>query len=149
MAVDPCSTCAFGPKRPGTAAAEPNNSVKGLICALGPLPFFCHHGRDGAEYDWKGSPLGVMQLAPENRKVCAGWKQAVHERARRGWFRSGRLIRRAVARVALDLLATFIDEETSPALKERAGWDLEECVLWLADKHQAGRPLPRCLASAA
>ena len=43
---NPCETCAFGT---GGAAQEPTNALTSLLCGLGAIPFYCHHGRDGVE----------------------------------------------------------------------------------------------------
>ena len=42
----PCSDCAF---KPGAGAyKEPYNRLKGIICSLGGIPFYCHD-----KIDWR------------------------------------------------------------------------------------------------
>jgi hypothetical protein len=128
-----CDTCAFG--RSGGAADEPRNRLKGLICAYGASPFFCHHSRSGLEYDWRCefSKLGPLALAPEDRKICAGWQRYVAELKRRGYFANAdyRLIRKVVARRACDLLETFTDKGTPPERKEFARVELRRCMVFI------------------
>jgi hypothetical protein len=81
----PCSTCAFG--KAGGAASEADNRLKGVICALAGIPFWCHHGQNGQEYDWQNGKLGPMQLSPNERRLCAGWQRTVLGLAKRGHFR--------------------------------------------------------------
>ncbi len=84
---DPCDTCAFGTRGRGGAADELNNRLKGILCAISGTPFFCHHAADGTIYNWQAGKLGPMALAPNNRRLCAGWKHAVAKLAARGHFR--------------------------------------------------------------
>lgn len=77
----PCSTCAFG--KSGGAADEVQNRLRGQVCARAGIPFFCHHTRSGPEYDWTGDPLGPMSIPIEERRICAGWKVATAELAKR------------------------------------------------------------------
>lgn len=83
-----CDTCAFN--KPGTngAASEVTNRLKGLIAAHGLIPFFCHHSKSGAEYDWQSkNTLGPMSLPPCERKICGGWQDKVAKLAKAGKFR--------------------------------------------------------------
>src|SRR5579863_867335 len=73
----PCSTCAYGTA--GGAAKEPHNRLKGQICALGGIPFFCHHAPDGRELNWHGGPAEYFASMRDRRdiRMCAGWKREV------------------------------------------------------------------------
>ena len=83
----PCDTCAFG-KAGG--ATEPHNRLKGQICALGGLPFFCHHAPDGRELDWHGDSADYFRSLrnKKDRRVCAGWKREVRAYRSRGFLES-------------------------------------------------------------
>jgi len=85
-----CETCAFNRKGSGGAASESPNRLKGLLSAYGLLPFFCHHDRNGDEYDWQNpKSLGPLQLAPDKRKICGGWQRYVARLNTRGFFNFG------------------------------------------------------------
>lgn len=89
--TDPCSTCALG--KSGGAADESRNKLIATICAMSGRPFFCHHTRDGAEFDWKSggceSDIAFLQLPPRQRRVCQGWRRAVARLVRFGHFSHG------------------------------------------------------------
>jgi hypothetical protein len=137
----PCSTCAFGTSG---AANEPKNSLTGIICALGGKPFFCHHGKDGTEYDWQQNPLGPFQLAPENRKVCAGWQAKVQSLNERGFFANPdyRVIRRAVAERAFSLLRKLADGTTRRGQTPFLEADLKRCVAFLKSRDIGDKEIP-------
>lgn len=84
-----CDSCAFAKKGSGGASDEPKNRLKGLLCAHGPIPFFCHHSKSGPEYDWREGKLGPFELPPSERKICEGWRRAVAELKARGAFFAG------------------------------------------------------------
>jgi hypothetical protein len=130
----PCDTCAFGLK--GGAAEEVNNRVKGMICAYGASVFWCHHGRDGTEYDWRGSKLGPMLLAPQNRKPCAGWQDYVSRLKRAGFFANADYltIRKCIARRALKLLERFTDDQTPVDEKEFTRVEFDRCMRFITAK---------------
>ncbi len=127
---DPCATCAFG--KSGGAADEANNRLKGMICALGGIPFFCHHGRNGKEYAWRDGQLGVMELPPNERKVCGGWRRTVAMLAKRGHFRWTKVLadnaalRRYQQSLGSDACRALDDflGETDPEAKAKANRDL-------------------------
>lgn len=129
-----CDSCAFGTS--GGAADEASNRLKSIICAYGAHVFWCHHGRDEAEYDWKGSKLGPMLLAPQNRKVCGGWQRSVARLKRLGFFANADylLIRKVVGQRALKLLERFIDKEIEPDEKAFVRAELTSCVKFIAAK---------------
>lgn len=137
-----CDTCAFG--RTGGAASEPRNRLKGMICAYGASVFWCHHGRDGTEYDWQGSKLGPMLLEPANRKPCAGWQRYVAELKRRGYFANADYltIRKAVARRAFKLLEDFTDKETPLEWKDFARVELRACMVFITAKNIGPLEIP-------
>ncbi len=138
---NPCATCAFGKEG---AANEPRNKLKGDICAFGATPFFCHHGRDGLEYDWQESKLGPLQLERSNRKLCAGWQAKVAELKRRGYFvdRDMLIIRRAVARWAFDALGNFTRKNLSLHKKQKLSKRLERCVRFIVAKDISNLEIP-------
>jgi len=136
---NPCETCAFGS---AGAAQEPYNALRGTICSLGAVPFFCHHGRDGQEYDWQDSPLGPLQLHPTNRKLCAGWQAEVSNLKQRGYFGEYRPIRRAVARAALNALERYLNKDLNLHKKQRAQMLLERCIRFLAARDIGDKEIP-------
>ncbi len=137
-----CDTCAFG--KDCGAAIEPNNRLKGMIAALGGFPFFCHHKRDGTEYDWR-SPgnAAFWALARSERRICAGWKQHVGELAQRGFFdeRKLRPIRRTIGELAIAHLAEFIAAKNRNR-KRKAKTALKRCLKFLAKKSIAKEKIP-------
>lgn len=96
-----CEECAF---KPGAAAnKESYNSLRGQVCALGAVPFFCHHNLNWQE----DQRLWVGEKMKENCRaagICQGWKQRVAELHKRGFFGEFREIRRAVALACLQLI---------------------------------------------
>lgn len=137
-----CDSCAFG--KTGGAADEANNRLKGLLCALGPIPFFCHHDRDGKEYDWKNDILGPMVLPPEKRKVCAGWQAEVRKRKAKGFFLVDgyRTIRKFVAARATRMLDRSIATNVGPDEKKAARKELEKCSEFLIKKDIGDLEIP-------
>jgi hypothetical protein len=117
-----CESCAFRPAGSPGAAAEVNNRLKGEICALSGVPFSCHHAPDGRELNWRGSPADLFQSmnGRKDLRVCAGWKLAVAEHARRGLFAAGRTVRRALGIYGLDQLNIFLSRDIEPEEKEEA-----------------------------
>lgn len=132
--MNPCDTCALG--KCGGAADEANNRVKAMICAYGANVFWCHHGKDGTEYDWKNNPLGPMTLAPQNRKVCSGWQRYVKKLKQRGFFDEPDflLIRKMIARKALRLLERTLSKETPKPERDLVQIELEKCVRFIVTK---------------
>ena len=143
---DPCSTCAFDDHGAGGAADEPHNALKGLICAHGAIPFWCHHAKDGSEYDWqmKDSKLGPFALPPNNRKLCGGWQAEVAKLARRGFFRNSdyRVIRRCVANVAWSTLDKFAANGVSKRDKKALRRKLERMLRFLVTRNIEHEEIP-------
>ena len=139
--MNACDTCAFGGNG---AAKEPYNRLKSDICAFGAIPFFCHHGKDGTEYDWQESPLGPMLLEPANRKVCAGWQAKVKELKRCHYFsnKDYLIIRRIVATAAMKALEIFTAKDVNLHKKEQARVRLAECVKFITRKDIGDLEIP-------
>lgn len=100
-----CEGCAF---KPGAAAnLEPNNFLKGQLCALGGLPFYCHDGQD-----WQDPESHTVATRREIRargiRICAGWKSSVARLAREGHFRDGRVLKQCFAVAGLEALHGFL-----------------------------------------
>lgn len=138
-----CDTCAFRKGKLG-AAQEPHNVLRGLICSLGPLPFACHHTRDGREYDWRDpTGLAFVLLPKQDRRMCTGWQRAVARRTRLGYFRGPyRIIRRAVAQMALELVDAFLDRRATPAVKERTRKKLWQQIRFLCKRNLGPLRIP-------
>ena len=138
----PCETCAFGSS--GGAADEPSNAVRGLICAYGAIPFFCHHGKDGTEYDWREDALGPMRLNPANRKLCEGWRAQVAALKRSGYFpnRSMTFIRRFVAKRAYKFWERFLIAGIGRTKKKQAWDQMKRCVKFIMARDIGDKVLP-------
>ena len=138
----PCDTCAFG--KSGGAADEPYNATRGLICAFGGLPFFCHHGKDGREYDWRSDPLGPLTLDPTNRKLCEGWRAMVGGLKRNGYFPDSNMtyIRRFVAKRCYSFFERFLIEGMGRAKKKHAWGEMKRCMKFIMTRDISDRQLP-------
>jgi hypothetical protein len=131
--MNPCDTCAF---RPGSVThdREPQNSLRGELCALGAIPFYCHHGRDGQVRDLGSPPMKararrVLVQAGET-VICQGWRRAVAELAATGYFKDSPRVKRAYAELGLGALQIFITEEKGPK-KRMASRVLKDVILEL------------------
>lgn len=103
MSRDPCSECAF--RSGGAANDEPYNRLRGIICAHGAVPFFCHH-----DVPWRDK----IAMAAFNREmarkagVCQGWRRQVRILNDSGFYRDGFLtIRREIAKQCLQAIDLF------------------------------------------
>jgi hypothetical protein len=126
--VSQCEGCAF---KPGAAAnREPWNRLRSMICALGGIPFYCHHGLDWKrgekavgdalviiKHQAKLEEIGIPKAAllrarlpikdGEKLHVCGGWRKAVGaiHAAHPTWFGGqDASVRRILALHALDSL---------------------------------------------
>ncbi|MGH9522214.1 MAG: hypothetical protein ACRD3E_06755 [Terriglobales bacterium] len=102
----PCDTCAFGN---AGAALEAYNNLRARVCALGAVPFFCHHSIDWqSQHSWK--PNEIRRNARQSG-VCAGWKREVKALTAKGWFKHARWLRHALAAVLLERINEWADEK--------------------------------------
>ena len=132
-----CDTCAF---KAGcvTHESEPHNRLRGMIAALGGIPFHCHHSPSG---DWHDLTLGELNAgeAAALRKelpICQGWRAEVKALASRGHFsRVAADVRKLVAVCALQAINRFLNPETNTA-KNEAMIDLERSLKLLKQKPQ-------------
>jgi hypothetical protein len=134
----PCDTCAFG--KDG-AANEPDNQMVSTLAVAGAIPFWCHHGRDGVEYDWANDPLGPMRLPAENRKVCAGWQGQVRNLKKRGFY-NFLPIRRAVAQRAMGLYKRLIIPGIGRTKQKITLRALKRCLKFLGTRDIEKEPVP-------
>lgn len=137
-----CETCAFGDKG---AAKEPDNALESVLCGLGAIPFYCHHGRlDNVEYEWKRNDLGPFALHPSNRKLCAGWQAQVKTLKAAGYFPNPRYIaiRRAVARRGIALLRRIFIPDISRGKQNLAKQDLKRCIKFLSKRDIGNESIP-------
>lgn len=133
--MNACETCAFGNSG---AACEPRNRLVAAICAASGRPFFCHHSRSGQEFDWQdGKASAFYAQAPDQRKVCEGWRRQVAELAALGHFRvtddpdDHRLLmryQRSLGAEALHELDLFLDAAAGGPEKEEARRRLESLL---------------------
>jgi hypothetical protein len=99
----PCEGCAF---TEGTEANLcPYNRLKGELCLLGGVPFYCHH-----DIDWRSPQTHKKKSRQEVRaiKVCAGWRREVAELAATGYFKTERAEKKANGELGLGALETFV-----------------------------------------
>jgi hypothetical protein len=111
---DPCETCAF---KPGSVThdAEPQNHLRGELCAQGGIPFYCHHDRAGEVQDLRELKMSTREAVQAGKVViCQGWRRAVRELAAAGYFKDSPKLKRTYAQVGLGALLIFIDEEEGP-----------------------------------
>lgn len=132
----PCSECAF---RPGADAhEEPYNRLRGMICAYGAVPFFCHH-----KVPWRDK-IKMMAFNREMARqagVCHGWRTQVGKLAASGFYGDGFLvIRREVAKQCL----VAIDQFTGSRGKRRARLIklLQAMVRFVCSRNIAHKKLP-------
>jgi hypothetical protein len=134
---NPCEGCAFSE---GAAAnLEVHNRLKGLICLLGPLPFHCHHLKDGT--DIHADPKYHESMTREefrkaDMQICAGWKREVRELAATGYYRDNPLTRRGVAQAGLEHLKIFVGAEEGSEDKQDSHRILTRIMEWLGKKRR-------------
>lgn len=134
----PCETCAF---RSGcvTHDKEPHNALKGEICALTAVPFFCHYDRNhvdrhsDAVFWLRGRGFDINGETAQLR-VCAGWKQRVRENQDRGFFKTRylRFLRKILGNHALRLIKTFLAAEDGTPEKREAHAQLKATIEMIA-----------------
>jgi hypothetical protein len=153
-----CSGCAF--KQGAAANQEANNRLRGILTALGGIPFVCHSSI-GWTPDKNGYPLGAMNaidviMSPKLQKalknvtgddpladpamiefrsqirMCAGWRSAVARLKKAGWFASKdvSLVRRHAASSAARDLAGLSDKKQSKADKAMRMKNLRDTFDW-------------------
>jgi hypothetical protein len=137
MNKSPCDECAFGKKGAGT---EPYNSLRGQICALGAVPFFCHHSVDweSDQRFWVGK---VLTEKTRQSGICQGWKARVRQLHAKGWFGEYREIRQAIAKHALRLIEAFTDEK-DPETKKLYSKKLRKITRFLASRDIEHKEIP-------
>jgi hypothetical protein len=134
-----CDTCAFGHTGSQGAADESSNRLKGLIAARSLVPFYCHHRRDGTEWEWRSSLSSVefLKLAPGDRKVCDGWKAEVRRLTALGKFNIAstpadnsalRRYQRQLGDDCIRALDAYLAEKDSPAEKAELKAHFESLV---------------------
>lgn len=131
---DPCAMCAFTPG--SEANLEPHNFLKGIICVLGPLPFYCHHTDSGArlDKDFAEAELRPGDLRALGGGTCRGWQREVLELAATGYYKDRPLVTRGVAMMARDELVIFCNTDDSPEDHQEAMANLNKALDWLGDK---------------
>lgn len=134
---NPCDECAFSKQGAGL---EPYNALRAKVCALGPLPFGCHHG-----LDWQSSKLWTFTEQRENLRrsgMCEGWRREVRELNAKGWFKTPyQVIRQAIAKQALQLIEIFVREE-NPVEKRKQRRLLSKMLRFLTSKDVGNKKLP-------
>lgn len=136
MGLQQCEDCAF--KRGGAANKEKYNKLRAEVCALGAVPFFCHH-----EVDWENRNWTPAQEKQNCRIAgsCAGWRMRVRELKAKGWFNEFRSIRQAFAKIWLRLIDEWT-EQKDPQKKRRTLLQMKSILKFLATKDIADKELP-------
>lgn len=129
--MNPCDTCAF---RSGSVThdEEPHNRLRSELCALGAIPFYCHHGADGTVRDLGTVTRETQRVAVQTGfiVICQGWRRTVKELAAAGYFKESPRLKRVYAEVGLGALRTFVSEEEGPK-KRRAAETLQDVIFAL------------------
>lgn len=124
-----CHGCAFSP---GAAAnKEPNNLLKGILCAMGAVPFYCHESL----VNWRETSAQTVQdlkaaVKPGERlQVCAGWRAEVAKLHQVGWFKGeeGQL-RRELARTGVGALTRWLEPPVDSPERDKAREENEPIV---------------------
>jgi hypothetical protein len=153
--VNACDTCAF---RAGSVThdSEPYNALRGMLCALGAVPFHCHHVNGE---DHSGDQQYLLQRLPRVRKVlkqfeilegdpvlegetvrlCEGWKAAIAKNKAKGLFDDPgiRNVRRIAASRALEVIELFIAAPEDSPEKAELNRELGSLVYMLAAPPEA------------
>ena len=131
-----CEGCAF---KPGADAnREPYNNLRGQVCALGAIPFYCHHNVNWEENQklWVGDTL---KQNCRTAGICQGWKSRVAELHKRGFFGEFREIRRIIAQQCLSLIEHFTDDK---AEKKKIGKKIRRMLRFLAAEDIGDKEIP-------
>lgn len=132
----PCQQCAFSKQGAGK---EPYNSLRARVCALGPVPFFCHHG-----LDWKDQKNWVGPILTQNCRqsgICEGWRAEVRRLAAKGWYGEFRIIKQLIAKHCLKLIDVFADEQDQTKKPEHVK-KLQRMLKFLAKKDIRNEQIP-------
>lgn len=137
---NPCATCAF--TCGSEANLEPHNFLKGIICVLGPLPFYCHYTDTGArlDKDFNEAELRPAHLLKLGGRICRGWQREVLELAATGYYKDRPVVTRAVAEMARQELFIFCNTDDSPEDHEDANQNLQRAMTFLGDKRKRFQP---------
>jgi hypothetical protein len=136
-----CDTCAFHPGSI-THDKEPYNALRGMLCALGAIPFYCHDG-----LDWRNHQA-MVQSEPRVRRWlvrefgihgptlhhCEGWKEAVRRYKAQHLFDDPaiRRVRHLAADRALELIEQYIAAPEGSTEKAELNRELQSLVYLLA-----------------
>jgi hypothetical protein len=130
ISTSPCDSCAFTPG--AEANSEPHNNLRGQLCLLGGLVFYCHHDRAGALQDLKGMRMAERGALVREGKlvVCQGWRREVQALAQAGYYLENQAIKRMYAELGLGALLMFTGEAEGLE-KERARDILYDVIMAL------------------
>jgi hypothetical protein len=139
---DPCATCAF--TTGSEANLEPHNYLKGIICILGPLPFYCHYTDTGArlDKDFDEAALKPKDLQRLGGRICRGWQREVLELAATGYYKDRPLITKGVALMAREELFIFCNTDSDEDREDHddASKNLQKAMTFLGDKRRKFQP---------
>jgi len=110
-----CSGCALKPG--GAANREPLNRLTAELAVLGPFPFYCHEFIDYSKNDGRKITRADFQEMKGNFRICTGWREAVAELAKTGYYHEAPLTKKIMALQAHDILKTFSDIEDAEEKK--------------------------------
>lgn len=119
----PCEGCAF---TEGAAAnLEPDSNLKGQLCVLGGLPFYCHSTFDCRKESGVGTKADVRRLG---MRICRGWKREVAALAGTGYYDDRREVKRQMALIGTANLQRWIDAEEG-SREKRDAWEIFGAVI--------------------
>lgn len=108
-----CKGCAF--TEGSEANLEPDNHIKGIICLLTPMPFYCHD-----TFDYKTpqlSELTSVKDLPKSKGICQGWKESVAELAETGYYKEEPKETRIYGKISMITLQKIFDSQDAEVKK--------------------------------
>lgn len=131
-----CADCAF--KEGGAANKEVYNRLRGTVCALGGVPFFCHHDIDWeSQHSWTAAQKKKMC---RRSGICAGWTVRVNDLRQKGYYDQFRVIRHAVAEQCLLAIDLMIDAKGKT--KRKMSRLLRRMIRVLASRNVGNKKIP-------
>jgi hypothetical protein len=130
MPMKTCEGCAFTDG--AVANLEPDNNLRGQLCVLGAIPFYCHHAEDGSLQNLKDVKRSELRERIQSGQtvICQGWKREVSELAATGYYAKSLTAKRAIAVLGLGALAIFTSTQDRQK-KEQAAKNLKGVILML------------------
>lgn len=120
-----CHSCAF---RAGSETRSDSLTVlKGEVCALGGVPFFCHIDKHGFDFHDGDHTPGREFLV-----ICEGFRARVREAAKDPRWHKNRRIRRAMAQHVIDSMNQLDTAGQDPEIRRELIRQIGDAVEYLA-----------------